>query len=152
MPIKRHGMYSTPTYKTWQQMKSRCTDPSNASYKYYGAKGITYCAEWNDFINFLEDMGERHKGYTLDRLDNSVGYCKINCRWQTPKEQANNRTNNVHVLWEGGIYTPNELSLIWGRPLATTFYRIYKFFEINPESGIYEQVKPLITRNRTKTK
>jgi hypothetical protein len=52
---------------------------------------------WLVFTNFLEDMGERPTGTSLDRLDNSKGYEPGNCRWATNSEQQNNRTNNRPV-------------------------------------------------------
>lgn len=84
----------TPTYKSYIAMLARCGDPEHISFKYYGGKGITICARWKEsFMNFLEDMGERPLGMTLDRLKNELSYCKENCKWSTAKEQANNRGN-----------------------------------------------------------
>ena len=106
---KKHGMRNTRTYKTWQQMKSRCYDESNASYPFYGAVGITVCDEWREsFSKFLLDMGVRPDGMTIDRIDNSKGYFKENCRWQTHKEQANNRRSNVFVYDDCGQLTVEE--------------------------------------------
>lgn len=73
-------------------MRNRCNNPNATQYKWYGGKGIKVCKEWDDYTVFLLDMGERPEGKTLDRLDNSKNYTKTNCRWATPKEQAENNS------------------------------------------------------------
>lgn len=98
-----HGMRNTPEYRSWRKMKERCCDPNNKDYKDYGDRGITVCDAWvNDFKQFYTDMGPKPEiegeFITLDRIDNSKGYSKDNCRWATQKEQSRNnyglRTNN----------------------------------------------------------
>ena len=81
----------TPTYHTWAGMKNRCSNKTHKDYKNYGGRGIVFCDEWNDFTNFLFDMGVKPNGKSLDRINNEGDYCKNNCRWATPKEQANNK-------------------------------------------------------------
>jgi hypothetical protein len=89
---KTHGLSYHPLYSAWATMKQRCFNPKNAKFKHYGARGIGVCQEWCDsFETFLKDMGDRPEGTTLDRIDNSLGYSKSNCRWSTHSEQNSNR-------------------------------------------------------------
>jgi hypothetical protein len=77
-------------YSSWVAMRSRTRNSNATDYKYYGGKGIVVDPSWDDFSVFLRDMGERPEGHTLDRIDNSKGYCKENCRWATRAEQQHN--------------------------------------------------------------
>jgi hypothetical protein len=87
----KHGMKNTPTYRSWRAMHQRCRLSTNASWKYYGGLGVKVCKRWNDFRNFLKDMGIRPSGRTLDRKRPSGNYKPSNCRWATPLEQRHNR-------------------------------------------------------------
>lgn len=84
----------TPTQMSWDDMKKRCQYPGHKAYHRYGGRGITVCERWDGprgFANFLEDMGERPPGKTLDRWPNPDGnYEPGNCRWATMKEQRHN--------------------------------------------------------------
>lgn len=82
-----HGWAHTPTYTSWNSMKSRCRDVGNGSYPHYGGRGITVCDRWLKFENFLEDMGERPGlDYQIDRRDADGNYEPGNCRWITRAE------------------------------------------------------------------
>lgn len=91
----KHGMVGTRTYHTWIGMRARCHDENHDAYERYGAKGVAVCERWlngeTGFQNFLEDMGERPEGRTLDRIKNHLGYFKDNCRWATNAEQYENK-------------------------------------------------------------
>lgn len=94
---RSHNMCGTGTYRTLNVMKSRCTNKNFPKYESYGARGIRICDKWMTFEGFLEDMGERPKGMTIDRLDVDGDYCKENCRWATNSQQARNKTNTRYI-------------------------------------------------------
>ena len=97
---KKHALYST-----WMNIKSRCNDPNDPAYSTYGGRGITVCARWLDgddaktaFECFLDDVGERPPGTSIDRTDNNKGYQPDNIRWASQIDQARNRRSNRPVI------------------------------------------------------
>jgi hypothetical protein len=105
----RHGMTGTPTHKTWSSMIERCdgdaTKPSHRPYV-----GIEVCDRWKLFENFLEDMGKRPTGMTLDRIDCRGNYEPNNCRWATAKQQQRNRSNTRYLFANGERVALMELA------------------------------------------
>lgn len=106
----KHGMYKTKTYMSWICIHRRCRDTNWHCHHNYKDKGITVCPQWVDFLPFYLNMGERPLGHTLDRIDNSKGYYKENCRWATPlvqganrdlpKQNSNNKSGYVGIHWD----------------------------------------------------
>lgn len=95
------GLKKSPTYITWESMKYRCKTKAGK----YGELGITVCDRWlESFDNFLEDIGERIEGTTLDRIDSISGYYKENCRWATDTQQNRNTTKCKHWIIDGVYY------------------------------------------------
>lgn len=103
---------SSITYNSWRSMRNRCLY-NNENAKHYKHKGITICKEWVDnFDKFIEDMGERPIGTTLDRIDSNGNYEPSNCRWASHKEQQNNKYNLTSIEYEGAVHTIGEWATI----------------------------------------
>ena len=88
-----HRDSKSPTYITWDAMKTRCNNPNASNFGAYGGRGIKICKEWFDYKQFKSDMGERPKDTSIDRIDVNGNYEKSNCRWATMLEQRHNRRN-----------------------------------------------------------
>ena len=125
---KKHGHAKTstrpssPTYNSWFAMKSRCRTLTDSEFKNYGAVGICYDPRWEGFEAFLEDMGERPEGTSLDRRDGAKGYSKENCRWATPKEQVDNRKCTRKFEFEGEVYTITDVANTFDIPREKAKY------------------------------
>jgi hypothetical protein len=120
-----HGMTRTPTYRSWLMMRARCTNPNFPKYPDYGGRGISI--EWQSFEEFFADMGPRPSlKHTIERVDNDGNYCKGNCIWGTPEQQANNKRNNTYVMHEGQRYTVPQLARYLGINRVTLWSRLRK--------------------------
>ena len=96
-----HGLSNTPVYKVWSAMLQRCNNSAHKQYADYGGRGISVCSRWQDFANFLADMGEPPEGTSLERVRNAEGYNPENCVWATPVQQARNRRSTKLVTFKG---------------------------------------------------
>ena len=97
-------------YYAWSHMRSRCYKVGDISYPRYGGRGIGVCDRWLDsYDNFRQDMASGYKhGLSLDRIDNDGDYTPQNCRWATPKQQANNRRSSRYATLDGITKTLSE--------------------------------------------
>jgi hypothetical protein len=119
-----HGMSKTRMYGIWEGMMSRCYSEKNRAYHNYGGRGIGVCERWHKFEGFLNDMGERPDGLTLDRIDNNGNYSKSNCRWATRTEQQNNLRKNRFVSANGERMTIAQWARRTGLKPATIHTRL----------------------------
>lgn len=122
-----HGMSETPEFRTWTDIQTRCHNENSTSYPNYGGRGIKVCGRWRQsFAAFLDDMGPRPEGTSIDRYpDNNGDYEPGNCRWADLREQARNRRTNVRTTINGQTKTLGEWAHLAGlRP--PTVYRRYK--------------------------
>lgn len=93
---------STPEWRAWRAMVSRCSCPTNREYRNYGGRGVTFCARWAAYEAFLADVGRRPgPSYSIDRKNNDGNYEPGNVRWATKKEQTNNRRSTRRICVSG---------------------------------------------------
>lgn len=121
-----HGMHDHPLYDTWRNMHRRCSNKTDPNYKHYGARGITVCKRWHSLALFISDMGDRPEGTSLDRINNDKGYRPSNCRWATPQQQRNNRSDTIYITHKGVTKTLSAWAKEVGLKRATLYYRVRK--------------------------
>lgn len=131
----------TSTYNRWSLMRRRCNNPKHPAYNNYGGRGIKVCERWNNYDNFLKDMGEAPPGLTLDRIDVNGDYTPENCRWATRSQQARNIRSTRLVTIEGQTYVAADLAEKLGVKTDTLIQRAkvcstYKEV-MNPQSRSY---------------
>ena len=111
-----------PLRDSYKSMVARCYNSKAKSYHNYGGRGITVYGDWlEDFNNFVNDVGNRPEGTTLDRIDNNGNYEPSNVKWSTPKEQANNSRMNIWVIYDDRKMSITQLRELLGIPHGTIF-------------------------------
>lgn len=124
MPARTHGDTLSTEFKSWVGMRDRCNNKNGKLYKYYGGRGIRVCERWNEYTNFLSDIGRKPSpAHSLDRINNDGDYDPLNCRWATKKEQANNRRSNTFVTIDDRLLTLTEAARELGIPHSTASVR-----------------------------
>ena len=111
----------------YHNMKTRCNNPNYDKYQYYGGKGISICDEWERSYDAFEEWAINNgyaDGLTLDRIDPNGNYCPENCRWLSRKGQANNRSSNHFLTYDGKTLTIQQWSDETGIPRGCIGQRI----------------------------
>jgi hypothetical protein len=126
-PRQTHGLSKSrlPEYSVWRNMRQRCRNANNFDYHNYGSRGIDVCKRWEDFGDFLSDMGPRPSPkHQIDRIDNNRGYEPENCRWVVCKKNNRNRNNNRLVSYRGETRCVTEWAEIVGLSAGTLWNRL----------------------------
>lgn len=121
----KHGLSKTHLYRVWRDMHRRCYDPKHASYRFYGARGVTVSPSWHELKVFIQDMQEGYRdGLWIERKDSTGNYENENCCWATKEAQHFNKRSTRRVTMWGRA----QPVTVWARELglnpATIFTRI----------------------------
>ncbi len=125
----KHGMSASKEYKSYHKMIERCYNKNQDNYDRYGGRGIVVCDRWlESFSNFFEDMGLKPSPkHSLEREDPNGNYEKSNCKWDTQKNQCNNKTNNVVYEYNGVTKTQSQ----WAEQLGISHEKISRHIKKN---------------------
>lgn len=132
---------------TWGNMIARCYDPASQKFHHYGGRGIRVADRWHTFFSFVDDMGVRPCGFSLDRIDVNGDYSPENCRWADDKTQARNKRNTRLLTIDGRTMCEMDWATESGTGRATIRHRIKHGW--NPKDAVYG--KPFSKRARKLT-
>lgn len=136
------GRSKKRSYRIWQQMRDRCSNPNNPHKKYYSDKGVTVCERWLEpfgkgYDNFLEDMGEPEADQSLDRINVNGNYEPSNCRWASRVVQMNNTTRKKIVKEKGISYDKERGKYTFHFQSKSAGVTIFKRFDTIDEAKAY---------------
>lgn len=135
---RTHGLSGSSIDNRFWMMLKRCYNKSDKGYRRYGGRGIVVC----EFLrsspaNLAQIMGDAPSSkHTIGRQHNdgnySCGQCAEclennwlrNVEWETPKQQARNRSTNRMFTFDGQTKTIAEWSEITGIISDTFRYRV----------------------------
>lgn len=144
-PRLRHGHArkgaASAEYRCWSNIKRRCYDKTNKSFKDYGERGITVWGGWvDDFDAFYAHVGAKPgPSYSLDRIDNEKGYEPGNVRWATRSQQSTNTRKTVRITANKETLSATE----WARRLGCSPDTIYERLKRgwSPERAVTEPIR-----------
>lgn len=111
----------------WRMMKARCQNPKNNSYANYGGRGIKVDPRWEDFHQFVADMGPKPfagRECSIERVDNNGPYSPDNCVWSDRIHQSRNKRTTAWVTVDGQTKSVAEWAQHYGIKQSTVSSRI----------------------------
>lgn len=127
--LTTHNMSNSKLFEVWCSMRRRCENRKDKAYKWYGAKGVKVCDEWQgeggfqNFYNWSIKNGYK-ENLSIDRIDFNGNYEPSNCRWITQKEQCNNTSRNIYIDYRGERKTLSELCEMYNLKYGIMHHRI----------------------------
>ena len=130
----KDGRSKSPYYPIYRSMISRCYNPNDCNYKYYGEKGIVVCEEWkNDpfmFFEWAEENGLNGREISIDRIDVNGNYSPENCRAADTYTQRNNTTRNRYITYQNKTQTLTEWCRELNLPYSSIKNKIYNGYKL----------------------
>lgn len=127
--MKKHGLSGTKLYSVWLTMKQRCQNSNCRGFKWYGAKGVKICQEWEHdagaFCDWAKNNGYK-EGLTIDRIDPAGDYTPENCRWISMQKQQRNKSTCHYLTYNGQTLSLQEWSEKLGIKPSTLRSRLNK--------------------------
>lgn len=101
--------------RVWSTMVARCSNPTNTSFRHYGARGVQVCERWRNSVDaFVRDMGIAPIGFSIERINNDGHYEPSNCRWATVREQAQNKRRTRRLRFRGVTLSISDMARRYG--------------------------------------
>ncbi len=92
--LTTHGLSKSKIYNVWTSQVQRCTNKKSNNFKHYGERGIIISEEFKAFdvwFNYINSLPNAYKvGYSIDRINNDIGYVRNNLRWADRFTQSRN--------------------------------------------------------------
>lgn len=138
-----HGLSRSRFYSIYRGILSRTRFNTGLFPIYIGKKCF-----WNTFISFKNDMYESYlehcnkfgiKNTTIDRINGEGDYEKENCRWATPREQANNTKRTINITFNGKTLSISNWSRELNVPRAKLMKRYRNGWPIDELLGFKER-------------
>lgn len=121
-----HGQEPRALYLRWTSMKSRCYNPNDPTYSYYGAIGIGVCKRWQDDFTIFRKWAFKN-GYKEDlhftRKDRKKDYSPTNCCFMEMIENRRRakctkldeeKVREIRQLYNEGYLSQDALSKKYG--------------------------------------
>jgi hypothetical protein len=128
----RHGLGNrgnpTTHFTLYHDILRRCR-----RHHRYAGRGIVVCDRWlygeegkTGLELFMQDMGPRPEGLTVERENNDGPYSPENCVWGTRFDQANNRCDTRLITYKGETLSISRWALKMGVSRAALSNRCTK--------------------------
>ena len=121
----------------YSDIKTRCYNPNDKSYRFYGKKGIKLCEEWLNYPSSFEDWSLNNgyeDGLTIDRIDPNKNYSPENCRWISSLDNSKYKSTTKVTTVDGISHTGRE----WAEVLELGTNTINKMLREYTETEVKE--------------